>query len=126
MQLFFDEIQEVEGWEKALRSFMVDYDADIDQTLEGIVYMELRRRGYSVTVGKVGDLEIDFIARRNGEIEYYQVSYLTVDESTRKREFGSLEKIDDNYPKTVLSLDEFPYSKDGIRGINIIDWLLEV
>jgi predicted AAA+ superfamily ATPase len=101
-------------------------DADIDQTLEGIVYMELRRRGDSVTVGKVGDLEIDFIARRNGEIEYYQVSYLTVDESTRKREFGSLEKIDDNYPKTVLSLDEFPYSKDGIRGINIIDWLLEV
>ncbi|WEV52751.1 ATP-binding protein [Bifidobacterium sp. ESL0704] len=99
--------------------------ANVDQVLEGIVYTELLRRGYKVNVGKVGDAEVDFIVRRNGETEYYQVSYLVADEQTRNREFGVLAKINDNYRKTVLSLDEFPYSVDGIRGVNLVDWLLE-
>ncbi len=102
----------------------MDNVASIDQVLEGIVCMELMRRGYALTVGKVGNAEVDFIARKEEKTEYYQVSYLTVDEGTREREFGALEAIQDNYPKTVLSLDEFPYSRNGVNGVNLIDWLL--
>lgn len=102
-----------------------DNTANIDQTLENIVCMELLRRGYAVSVGAVGDKEIDFVASRGGVREYYQVSYLTGDERTRERELSPLEAIPDNYPKTVLSLDEFPYSRNGINGQNIIDWLLQ-
>ena len=98
--------------------------AGIDQVLEGIVYMELRRRGYQVAVGKVGQKEVDFIATKDTTTEYYQVTYLCSDDATREREFSSLEAIDDNYPKTMLSLDAFPYSRNGVLGKNIVDWLL--
>lgn len=97
---------------------------NIDQVLEGIVFMELKRRGYKVSVGKVGDLEVDFVARRGSEVEYYQVTYLMADERTREREFASLLAIPDNYPKYVLSVDEFDFSKDGVRAANLVDWLL--
>ena len=97
---------------------------NIDQVLEGVVCMELKRRGYKVSVGKVGDLEVDFVAKRGNELEYYQVTYLMVDERTREREFASLSAIPDNYPKFVLSMDEFDFSKEGIRAINLVDWLL--
>lgn len=103
----------------------LDNATAIDQVLEGIVYMELRRRGYDVRVGKVGSKEIDFIARRGGETAYYQVSYLVGSQQTADREFGAFDGLDDNWPKYVLSLDEFPQTRDGIRGVNIIDWLLE-
>lgn len=96
----------------------------IDQVLEGIVYMELKRRGYDVRVGKVGDKEIDFIARKGGDIEYYQVTYLTGSQQTLDRELGAFSGLADNWPKTVLSMDEFPQTRDGIRGRNIVDWLL--
>ena len=96
----------------------------IDQVLEGIVFMELKRRGYEVRVGKVGDQEIDFIAQRDGATEYYQVTYLMASPQTAEREFGAFAALRDNYPKTVLSLDEFPQSRDGIQGVNIIKWLL--
>ncbi|MCH9276711.1 ATP-binding protein [Bifidobacterium amazonense] len=96
----------------------------IDQVLEGIVCMELKRRGYDVQVGKVGDKEVDFIARKGGDVEYYQVTYLTGSQQTIDREFGAFAGLDDNWPKTVLSMDEFPQTRDGIRGENIIDWLL--
>ncbi|OZG57245.1 ATPase [Bifidobacterium myosotis] len=96
----------------------------IDQVLEGIVYMELRRRGYEVRVGKINDKEIDFIARRGDEISYYQVAYLVGSHQTADREFGAFDGIRDNWPKYVLSIDEFPQMQDGIRGMNIIDWLL--
>lgn len=99
--------------------------ANIDQVLENIVFIELLRRGYSVRVGKVGDREIDFIAHRDGKIEYYQVSYILDSEQTRTREFSSLMEIDDNYPKYVLSMDEFDMSHDGIVSLNLIDWLLD-
>ena len=102
----------------------MDNVASIDQVLEGIVCMELMRRGYALTVGKVGNAEVDFIARKGEKTEYYQVSYLAADERAREREFGALEAIQDNYPKTVLSLDEFPYSRNGVNGVNLIDWLL--
>ena len=103
----------------------LDNAAAIDQVLEGIVYMELKRRGYDVRVGKVGDKEIDFIARRGNEISYYQVTYLTGAHQTADREFGAFDGLRDNWPKFVLSMDEFPQTRDGIRGRNIIEWLLD-
>lgn len=104
----------------------MDNAAGIDQVLENVVCMELLRRGYRLTVGKVGDVEVDFIARKDGKTEYFQVTYLLADERTRDREFGALEALRDNYPKMVLSLDEFPYSRNGVQGRNLIDWLLDV
>ena len=98
---------------------------DIELVLENIVFMELLRRGYRVSVGKSGDKEIDFVAKLSGEIKYYQVSYILASEETRKREFGALLEINDNYPKFVLSTDEFDMSESGIIHKNIIDWLLE-
>lgn len=111
--------------DQGLRQAMgMSNQANIDQVLEGIVFMELKRRGHNVSVGKVGNLEVDFIARRGNEIEYFQVTYLMADEQTRKREFAPLSAIADNFPKFVLSLDEFDFSRDGIRAVNLIDWLL--
>ena len=98
--------------------------AAIDQVLENIVYMELLRRGYDVRVGKVGAREIDFVVMRGNERSYYQVSYLIASEQTEEREFGVLEEVPDNYPKFVLSLDEFQKERNGIQGVNLIDWLL--
>lgn len=96
----------------------------VDQVLENIVFVELLRRGYQVSIGKVGDREIDFIAERNGEREYYQVAYLLAEKSTIEREFSVLEALPDNYPKHVLSLNDFQPNRNGIQGINLIDWLL--
>ena len=97
---------------------------DIERTLENIVYIELISRGYEVTIGKINDKEIDFIAKINNEINYFQVSYLLNDEKTRNREFGSLLEINDNFPKYVLSLDNFNFSQNGIIHKNLIDFLL--
>lgn len=98
---------------------------DIERSLENIVFIELISRGYNVEVGRVKDKEIDFIAKKNEEIFYYQVSYLMPTESTRKREFGVYKLVNDNYPKFVLSLDSFDFSQQGIIHKNIIDFLLE-
>lgn len=97
---------------------------DIDQTLENIVYMELLRRGYKVTVGKAGDKEIDFVGKRQGQLLYVQVSYLLASEETIAREFAPFYDIRDNYPKYVVSMDEFDLSRDGIKHMNIRDFLL--
>lgn len=97
---------------------------DIGQILENIVCLELLRRGYKVTVGKIGNLEIDFVAEKNGQRLYIQVSYLLADENTIDREFGVYGKIKDNYPKYVLSLDDFDFSRDGIIHENIRHFLL--
>lgn len=98
---------------------------DINQVLENIVFIELLRRGYSVTVGKMGDKEIDFVAERGSHRIYIQVAYLLATDETMRREFSIFEKISDNYPKYVLSLDEFDRSQNGIIHKNIIDFLLE-
>lgn len=98
---------------------------DINQVLENIVYVELLRRGYTVYVGKNNNLEVDFVAEKNGTKEYYQVSYLLASEETVNREFGAFKGIDDNYPKYVLSLDEFDFSRDGYIHKNIRTFLLE-
>jgi len=98
---------------------------DIELVLENIVYMELLRRGYKITIGKSGEKEIDFVAEKNGQIQYYQVSYILASEETKKREFGALLDVRDNYPKYVLSTDIFDLSENGIIHKNISDWLTE-
>lgn len=98
---------------------------DINLVLENIVFMEALRRGYSVTVGKVGEREIDFVCERHGEKCYIQVTYLLAAEETVRREFGVYEHVQDNFPKYVVSLDEFDMSRNGVRHYNIRDFLLE-
>ena len=97
---------------------------DINLILENIVYIELLRRGYSVTVGKTGDKEVDFIAEKKGDKLYIQVCYILASEETIEREFGVYKKIPDNYPKYVVSLDEFDMSRDGIKHKNIKEFLM--
>ena len=97
---------------------------DINLVLENIVFMEALRRGYSVTVGKVGEREIDFVCERHGEKCYIQVTYLLAAEETVQREFGVYEHVQDNFPKYVVSLDEFDMSRNGIKHRNIRDFLL--
>lgn len=98
---------------------------DLGFSLENIIYLELLRRGYNVNIGKVGLTEIDFIARKNEEVHYYQVTASMVEESTFEREMLPLKNINDNYPKTVLTLDRFTLGNyDGISVVNAIDWLL--
>ena len=98
---------------------------DINLILENIVYLELVRRGYNVTVGKMGDKEIDFVCSRQNDKIYVQVTYLLASEETVQREFGVYDHISDNFPKYVLSLDEFDMSRNGIKHCNIRDFLLE-
>lgn len=98
---------------------------DIGAMLENVVYNELTARGYEIQVGVTSNSEIDFIATRNGQKEYYQVAYILHDDNTIKREFGAYKKIKDNYPKYVISADHFDFSQDGIIHKNIIQWLLE-
>ena len=97
---------------------------DISQTLENVVYLELRRRGYDVYVGKLDTKEIDFVAEKQGKVIYIQVAYLLADQKAREREFGNLLKIADNYPKFVVSMDEVDMSQKGIVHLNIKDFLL--
>ena len=97
---------------------------DINLILENIVYMELLRRGYVVTVGRAGEKEIDFVCEKRGEKLYVQVTYLLASEDTVKREFGAYDGIQDNFPKYVVSLDEFDMSRNGIKHRNIRDFLL--
>ena len=93
--------------------------------LENIVYNELIARGYNVNIGNLENGEIHFIATRFEEKIYIQVAYILTDESVVKREFDAYKKIEDNYPKYVISMDKFDFSQNGIIHKNIIDWLLE-
>lgn len=97
---------------------------DINQIFENIIYLELLRKGYNVRVGKIDNLEVDFVCTKGNEKIYVQVAYLLALAETIEREFTSLEKINDNYPKYVISMDEFDMSRNGIIHINIIDFLM--
>jgi len=97
---------------------------DIGMVLENMVCLELLRRGYVVTVGMIDGEEIDFIGVKNGEPIYIQAAYLMPDKKTQNREFGSLLKIEDNYPKYVVTMDEVDMSQGGIKHVNIKDFLL--
>lgn len=97
---------------------------NIDQILENIVCLELLRRNFKVFVGKKDESEIDFIAERNGVKIYVQVAYLLTSEETVRREFSVYDSIKDNFPKYVVSMDEFDFSRNGIIHRNIRDFLL--
>ena len=104
-------------------AIMENNQKDINQVLENIVYFEMLRRGYNVKIGKVDNLEVDFVCKKNDETIYIQVSYLLASEDTKEREFSVLENIRDNYPKYVLSMDEFDMSRNGIKHVNLIEFL---
>lgn len=102
--------------------------SDMGHILENIVYLELRRRGYNVYIGQMStDEEVDFVAEKDGRLEYYQVSQTTLDEKTLERELRPLKKIQDNYPKYLLTLDELFGEMDyeGIQKRNVLAWLTE-
>lgn len=95
--------------------------------LENVVYLELIRRGYEVYIGKIGQKEVDFVAINSKGVEYYQVSETVRDEKTLVRELDSLDSIKDHNPKYLLTMDIDPdTSYNGIRKINVLDWLLDV
>lgn len=110
-----------------LRNYLLGFrNRDSGHIIENIVYFELLRRGYDVAIGKVGDLEIDFIATKVNSKVYVQVTESMLEESTREREIKPLKKIDDNYEKIILTLNcglEKDY--DGIKVYNLIEWLLQ-
>lgn len=93
--------------------------------LEGIIYLELIRRGYEVYVGNLGKKEVDFVAIRDGIREYYQVSLTVQNEKTYQREIAPFLEIKDNYPKILLTEDPGSYDDNGISQVNVIDWLLK-
>lgn len=98
---------------------------DLGHILENIVYLELLRRGYKVYIGKSGDKEIDFVAENSKGVKYFQVAYTVRDEKTLERELSALESINDHYPKFILTMDIDPeVDYNGIRKINVLDWLL--
>lgn len=99
--------------------------ADRGHILENVVYLELLRRGYEVHVGKMGNTEVDFIAIGEEGEEYYQVAYTVMEDETLKRELLPLERIHDHNPKYLLTMDQEPMiSYNGIKQINVLDWLL--
>ena len=106
-------------------AIMENNQKNINQILENIVYFEMLRRGYNVKIGKVDNLEVDFVCKKNDETIYIQVSYLLASEDTKEREFSVLENIKDNYPKYVLSMDEFDMSRNGIKHVNLIEFLIK-
>ena len=113
--------------DSGLRSYLLGKKADSDMghILENIVYLELLRRGYRVYVGKVDDLEVDFVAENRDGLRYYQVALTVRDEKVLERELRSLQKTGDHYPKTLLTLDmDLETDYDGIKKINVVDWLL--
>ena len=99
---------------------------DLGFSLENIIYLELLRRGYEVNIGKIGAAEIDFIARKNDDVFYFQVTASMVEESTFEREMAPLRAIHDNYPKFVITLDKLTTGNyGGISVVNAVDWLLD-
>lgn len=96
---------------------------DMGFLIENIIYLELIKRGYNITIGKVNDLEVDFVCKRPGKTFYVQVSESVNDPITRKREFTSLEKIKDNHPKYLITTDQINYSQNGIIHMNILEFL---
>lgn len=99
---------------------------DLGFSVENIVYFELRRRGYRITIGKLGNTEVDFVAEKGSCLEYFQVTANLTARETFEREIRPLRNIRDNYPKTILTLDRFTLGNyDGILVVNIVDWLYE-
>ena len=99
---------------------------DRGHLLENVVYLELLRRGNKIWTGTTRNTEVDFVCKSpKGDIEYYQVAWQMTNESTVEREFGALEKINDNYPKYLLTTDSFTQNRSGVKHLNVFNWLLE-
>lgn len=112
------------GVDSGLRNLIVSpASVNFGFVLENLVFLELKRRGYEVFIGKMNDMEIDFYCRKLDEIFYIQVAQSLVDEQTRAREFKSLLSIPDNYPKMILSMDRIDLSSEGIEHLNLIKFL---
>ena len=113
--------------DNGLRNSLIPYrQADLNKLFENLVYLHLITSGYSVTIGQLGDKEIDFIAERRGEKAYFQVAYMISDQKTHDREFGNLLVIKDNWPKYVVSSDEMIGSSyEGIIHLHIRDFLIK-
>ena len=109
-----------------LRNYLLGFrDRDSGHAIENVVYFELIRHGYDVSIGKIGNAEIDFIATKANDKMYVQVTESMESEDVRKRELAPLQKINDNYEKIILSLNPgLDSSYDGIKSINLIDWLI--
>jgi predicted AAA+ superfamily ATPase len=99
-------------------------NTDVGHQVENIVYLELLRRGYRVTIGKLDGKEIDFVATKQNTKEYYQVALTALDERVQERELDPLRRVGDNYPKYLLTLDFISGDYEGIKQVNLIDWLL--
>ena len=98
---------------------------DAGRILENIVYLELLHRQKKVHIGKVDDLEVDFVAIDADGITYYQVAATVRDEKTLKRELASLQQIKDQYPKFILTLDDDPTADyNGIKRVNALEWMM--
>lgn len=110
-----------------LRNYLLGFrDRDRGHTIENVVYFELLRRGYDVAIGKVGNAEVDFIATKADDKLYIQVTESMDNEAVRTRELAPLQKINDNYEKIVLSLNPgMDSSYDGIKSLNLVDWLID-
>ena len=93
------------------------------QLLENIVFIELKRRRYDINIGKIYNLEIDFICKKLDKKIYIQVSQSIIDTNTRKKELKTLKKVKDNYPKYIITMDQYNFSNEGIIHLNIIDFL---
>jgi predicted AAA+ superfamily ATPase len=108
------------------RMLLGSRSVDVGHILENIVYLELIRRGNEVFVGKVYDMEVDFVAMDVNGTNYYQVAATVREEKTLERELKSLRALNDAYPKTLLTLDDDPEADyDGIKRRNVLDWLME-
>lgn len=104
-----------------------DRTTDRGHILENIVYLELLRRGNKIWTGTSRNSEVDFVCKTTiGDMEYYQVAWQLTNESTIEREFGALEKINDNYPKYLLTTDSFTQDRNGIKHLNVFNWLLSM
>ena len=111
-----------------IRNIMLGFrNSDLGHVIENVVYFELLRRGYEITIGKTDTLEVDFVATNAKDRKYYQVTYSLLDETVKAREFMSLKNISDNYEKTIITMDKLysNTSEDGIKVKYLIDFLLE-
>ena len=113
------------GLRNCIRGF--DQRKDINKVMENAVFLHLIRMGYKVFVGKLGTMEIDFVAEKEGKSIYVQVAYMLTDETTVSREFTNLLKVGDNYPKYVVTMDEFNAGRNynGIEQVHLKDFLLK-
>jgi predicted AAA+ superfamily ATPase len=109
----------------SLSSEAISNNADVGHQVENIVYLELLRRGYRVNIGKLDGKEIDFVATKQNTKEYYQVALTALDERVQERELDPLRRVGDNYPKYLLTLDFISGDYEGIKQVNLIDWLLD-